>query len=386
MTPVAEDRQHNILIYLILILSVLWDFYHPVLKIRPFDMLLFGVIVLACFVILIQKVPHYGFDDSGSPNLFIVSCIIIASCLTAIYISGENYRSIIGIIMAFLCFLFFYKLKIEDRSIERAMNILLVINFAFILFQYATFQITRQVFNPFEFLGIDVRLTGGNIFRPAGLFREPASFALMIFSFIIIKIRIKSKMDFICWLGILAIFLSLSLWGAVAATCLIIFLYWRSPILQFFSIVAASLIVVYWNSILKLSETLFLLNRIVNIEDDGSANERYAGNEGALADPVFWFGHGPNIDNYQYFGGNGLGYLLATWGLLGGTIILLLLAQNVPRNKLSISIFGVTLALLASTIWTQFYWWVWLALLFKPDYTINGIKDVWGKPKYSTNN
>ena len=363
---VLQARPASSIILSLLLIANLWDFYHPLLRIRIFDFLLFGTVIFMCLVTFLQKKPTVEFDSRGRPHILAVSILIVASCLVALFTDAENYRSAIGIILSLSIFLFFYKVVIDEQYIFRSMNILLVINIAFLLFQYLIFVTSGQVFNPFEFLGIDVRLTGGNVFRPAGLFREPASFALMIFSFIVLKLRVRPKLDLISWTGIGAIFLSLSLWGALASVLLIVFLYWRSAVLHVLMGLSAFLVVIFWDVIVRLSESVFLLNRLLNIQEDGSAVERYGIGDNILRDPVFWFGHGPSTDNYQYFGGNGLGYMLATWGVIGGALIFALLVPGIPKGKRSISIFGAGLGMAASAIWTQAYWWVWMALLFKP--------------------
>lgn len=366
----VSQNQGTLLIMSLIFLTSLWDFYHPLLEIRIFDFAVFALLLFIAISSFIQNKTYLNFAFTDTPNLLLICIIILLYGLFSIFVSADNMKSVFGIILCLVTFVFFYNVAIDDRTIVKCMNILLITNISFLLFQYLTFILTRQVFNPFDFLGIDVRLTGGNIFRPAGLFREPASFALMIFTFIIIRLQIRPKFDFLNSMGCLAILLSISLWGTITVLLLIMFWHWRSIILHTILGLIGIFSIIYWRFILDLGEDFFLINRLLNLQDDGSANERYGGKPDIIYDPIFWFGQGPNNENYQYFGGNGLGYIIATWGLIFSIVIFLLLIQRAPPNKnKSIAIFGLGLALTASTIWTMAYWWLWIALLFRPTTT-----------------
>ena len=207
------------------------------------------------------------------------------------------------------------------------------------------------------------------IFRPAGLFEEPAAYCLTSFMLIILKLRLVPKIDFFIIMSFITMFLSLSLWGIISVTAILIFLY-RNKFSLWFSIF---LLITLTGTIAALlgitGEEFAITRRLLTIGEDGSRQQRF----GELAnipfllttDPILWFGNGPNSKNYIYLGANALGYMLATWGIAGSLLFFGLYLADVKKENLMITVFGILLGLTAGVIWTVFFWWAWLALMIK---------------------
>ena len=350
----------------------LWNFYLESAGIRIFDFLflpLYFTLILICYL---QNKIHIYFHMEFKPVILIILLIQLIYCLVSIFLDPKMAPvSAMGASLCLIAFAFFSYANISKNTMIKIVNIILIFHGLCLIIQLAVYLQSNIIIDPFTSLGRSNRLLS-NIFRPAGLYAEPAGYCLSSFLWVILKLRLCPKMDFIIILTFTTMLISLSLWGFVAIIALLIFMY-RNKVGLWLLLLSLFIFAGAIIALLGINlEDFVITARLMNIGDDGSANVRF----GALSDlsstlrndPTIWFGNGPNSKNYMFMGANAAGYMLGTWGILGSLLFFLLLLKEIKKVNLPITIFGLLLALTAGVIWTTFFWWMWLALMMK-DYS-----------------
>ncbi len=366
----AVDKASELTLLLFLFFASLWDFYLKGQGVRLFDLLLIVSLLFVLFIPLAQFRAFHVFYPREIQRITPVVAIVLISIPAAFFSDELAVRSAIGILFCLVVFTYFFGIKLNPTLICKCLDTLVVVHVFFLLFQFFVYTFQGSLINPFSFLDLEIRVFG-SIFRPAGLFREPAHFAFQVFSMLAIRTRYGYGVDRTFFVGAIGIVVSKSLWGVAALSVLFILMFWRRKSTWVISSILICICWVYWTEIYSELQLTFLEERLKNIQFDGSAESRYSAllvEPGLiLTDSIFWFGRGPNIENYVYFGGNGLGYMLSTWGLLGSICIFLLFTRGQPLSGKVFTFLIIGLALTATPLWTQLYWWIWIALLIGPN-------------------
>lgn len=343
---------------------VFWDFYMPSQGIRPLDVI--GATLLAVGLCS----PHVRRQSSSSADWFlpILGLLVIGAALTGAIADDANIRAAIGMCAGVVVFVLFSFWPFTTRGILRVINAALAADLVGFWAQFICYYATGRVLNFHAILGGEPRVFAP-FFRAAGLYLEPAHFALMSFSLLVLKIYFSERLDLICWATIIAMIASLSLWGAVSAAILLIVWFARRPrgllivSLALTSIAIAVVVTGLWQQV-------FVLDRLAHFASDPSAEARYGGLEhfstNQLWQFAFWFGQGVSLD-YQGIGYNSLSYLFTSVGAIGVAVIC---GGVVARSRAGMRLYILTtlsLALTAAYLWTFMFWWGWLALIGRSD-------------------
>ena len=167
-----------------------------------------------------------------------------------------------------------------------------------------------------------------------------------------------------CVLGLASILLSLSLLGVAAVAYILVR---ARPVIGAAVtgvVVAAGAAAI---SVMPRDSVIYslILSRVTNFATDNSAQERFGGllasNDGYGV--VAWlFGGGIGYD-YIALGSSGVGFLIASVGVVGLALFLLGLALASRRSDWVTAPMDVLFLLLGAPFWTFFVWWWWLASL-----------------------
>lgn len=346
---------------------ILWDAYIPAGGIRPLDLL--GSVVLSVGLCS-REVRHHA--SSAVRYAIPILCLgVVCAAMGGVLGDTANTRAGIGICAGAMVFVLFTFWPISAAGLLRVVTTALVVNLLAFWLQFAWYRATGTVLNFYAFLGAQPRVLG-SIFRAAGLYLEPASFALMSFSLLALRVYVSDRFGLIFWVTIGSMCASLSLWGILSAAILAaLYVIRRSNgvvlvVCAAVATVAAAVALQYSD----LWRQLWLIHRLSNIAADPSANIRYAGllhfRSSDLWKSAFWFGGGVRI-NYEGFGANGLSYLLTSVGLLGSLALGVCVGLRArPGWRLyAVVVFAVLLT--AAYLWTFMYWWSLLALLGRAD-------------------
>ena len=205
---------------------------------------------------------------------------------------------------------------------------------------------------------------GLSYMRPSGISQEPNSYATVMFGLLFILSSLGCN-RIIYYFGLLSIFAAQSIWGFGAIIFLFLYREYKILLKYWFavSIVLLILSVILYQMLSAFSFGGIMINRLLNIMEDPSVNDRlgfFVGNGGIPVNFVF-FGVGIDTWNFQTLGANGFGYLIHSFGILLSivfTIMFLHWDSNIWKIGLlfcylitfpafSYSIFGCILSLLA---------------------------------------
>ncbi|HSH65496.1 MAG TPA: hypothetical protein VLB84_06790, partial [Bacteroidia bacterium] len=110
-----------------------------------------------------------------------------------------------------------------------------------------------------------------------------------------------------------------------------------------------------------------VLGRLHNIEEDGSAVERYMGLFHVLPVAVqhmsVLFGEGFS-DEYVKYGANSIAYLIHGLGVIAAAAFVVVWFFMLSKAKFK-KILIFTLVATGAYLWTFAFWWIWLAIMTK---------------------
>jgi hypothetical protein len=219
-------------------------------------------------------------------------------------------------------------------------------------------------FGSIESRGVNENLA---YFRPHGIFQEPNGYCTAMFCLLALTNYFIVRRKSIEYIGLLSMFLSLSLWGIVAAILLLICLNVRFSFKQFVMLSTFLAIFVYaFSSIdwVLLADNSITLTRILNVGDDASFDQR-SGGMSILAtglDISFLWGFGVNTDSFQeVYGANGLSFLVYSFGAIGTCFLFITISVMLRFSLLPL----LFLAMLLTTYppFSYMYFWLWLGML-----------------------
>lgn len=343
-------------------LATLWEFYFA--GIRPLDHL---VVALYIFLFIIQN--NRKVDTEKILKTYVLCAPLFLAAVVGALSSQGSWRPTIGILEGFFLLFIFSS---ADNNIQRATRFLrwlILIHAVALLFQFFVFELAHVTINYFGWLGRATRVDVSGGIRPGGLFLEPAAFCLVMFSLLSAFRLLGSK----CWwteaTGIIAILLSLSLWG-VGSTLVYLTLFRPKWLLLFVPLLFGGAVFLYikFGPLLSHNSILdrLLVHRLMNIGKDRSGQARY----GALLDGevhsqwFLWFGEGIS-DKYESYGANGLSFLLTAMGIIGTLLLCFILFAVAPTGRRFKSVICFVFMLSAANFWTSMWLWAWLALVIE---------------------
>jgi hypothetical protein len=375
----TDSAFFSYLVLAVLSLTTLWDYYIPSLGIRPFDFIALGVLLVTTIVAAVagrfEPVPR---RDIGF-------CAAIVG-LTAVYLMAavfldtqhNNGKACAGVCLGVPFFMVVRSVRVSSSAITRGVSLLILVHAACLLVQDVVYVRAGVLINFQSLFGLEPRALSG-VFRPTGLFLEPAAFSYTMFMLISIRMRYKSRIDAPIIVGLLAIAATTSLWGVVIIPVLLSAHITRSR--RSIATVALATLVVSGVAYYEYQENRYFEQSVEKVADrterlsasrhaDTSAESRYGELVDFVEDPSAWdandvFGQGISSD-YLRYGTSGYAFLLRMAGVAGGlTFLALFLALGQPGERLR---FGYLLIVLltAAPIWTYFLWWTWLAFMGRP--------------------
>jgi hypothetical protein len=372
-------RLSSIMVGMAFACSTLWDFYFA--GVRPLD---FIAVFLLMGAVVVARSPRgefiRGVDASAIVPLSLIGAIVAIYGVVGIASDTENAKPVVGVVLSVLAmFAITAGVPFSDRMVSITIRSLIVVHCTAQLLQAAVFYSSGQILNFHAVVGLEPRLLS-SIFRPAGLFREPAIFSLAMILLLGIKTRLREPFDRYEGLALVCIVFSLSLWGIAAAA--IYLLLFRRSLLVVVSVIVSGVILFMTDRTFAVMErvSVFFLTRIAGFSTDGSAQGRYGGIDVFFADPArYWevlLGRGINND-FEQFGSAGFIFLLNSFGIIGSLSLVLcivLLSRGVRASVLLL----IGLTLTAAPIFTNVAWLSAIALM-----TVSRDKGTCSESRYS---
>ena len=265
--------------------------------------------------------------------------------------------------------------KLYDfKKIEQIVSFVLIIHLAFFYTQYLLYTFFNIKLDYLYVLTGEQQRMGAaklkeffNLIRATGLFSEPGSYSVYIYILVSIKLLIRKNIDILSIIGIASMFLSYSMTGVLMAFYFLgIYLFFTKYNMK--KVIALFISIIILVGILALKSEVFLgpiQERLLNIQEDGSASARFQGNiSNFIASGLLFVGIGIGVlsDNIK-----------ATSALLSGLFnmgvallsVFLLLSINYIR-KWSNSYFPILLlppVLMSNISFNQIIYTVFFAFL-----------------------
>ncbi len=300
--------------YILIILLTSFDFYID--GVRIFDFFAYFLILLLVIMFLVR-------GGSIRFNQLVILIFMFYAFLGLV----TGGAALTAAAIFFNGVLFFVFSRDEFLVEEKHVRFAILFHMFFFIVQFFLYHVYSQVVNFHHWTDIEPRLLS-SIFRPAGLFYEPAIFCLNIFMLLMLLPMPKSKFLLFESLAILTLVLSMSLLGFIFATMAVIRFFRNKRTFLFLYLVMASLVGYLFVDDVYLNSILY---RVLNLESDGSAHSRYSGLLSILSPPNFTkilFGMGFGHD-YEEFGGSGIGASVSYVGIIGA----LYLTYNFLKNR-----------------------------------------------------
>lgn len=345
----------------------LWDFYLG--EIRIFDFLgLTMALAVLCLLAPIRNGLALRLDRSATILTFALFSLVLVYSLAGIAAHPDNLKPSIGMLLGASVVVLVRGVDLRGRAIDDCIRYVAYAHLAAFYVQLAYFYTTHELLNYHAVLGLQPRLVA-SVFRPAGLFLEPAIFCFLACSIFLLRRQRQQSFSGLDYLLLLSMVLSLSLWGIGVA--LILFFGFR-PRTAVLSALAAAIVLILFIDIEKYLHSpayLFFESRLTDLAADASTQGRFAGTllllSGLLTDPAVILGQGIN-NFFAEYGSNGFSFVVNSFGLIGTLLLVaLFLLLAPPRQWL---LFGLSIAILltAAPLWKTLYFWLWIALMLLP--------------------
>lgn len=340
--------------YILIILLSTFDFYMD--GVRIFD--------FASYCLILILVIRFLFRG-GSIRL---DPLMISAFVFYAFIGLVNAGQPFTIAAIFLnCILFFIFSSGQFLVEEKHVRFALLFHTCFFIAQFSLYHINGQLVNFHYWTDIEPRLLS-LIFRPAGLFYEPAIFCLNIFMLLMLLPTPKSRLMLLESFAILTLVLSMSLLGFIFAMMAVVRFFRTKKKYLLIYLAITSLV-----SYLYVDEAYInsIFHRVLDLESDGSARSRYGG----LVSIFFpldltqsLFGMGFGVD-YEEFGGSGIGASISYVGLIGALFLSYKFLKH-PAKRFTRFLALMAIAL-SAPIFSYAIFPFWIANLLSPNYFYN---------------
>jgi hypothetical protein len=356
----------------ILFFFTLWDFYFGEYAqgYRLFE--IYGFI----FLIIYEGFVFFNFKKislsksfkRNSSYLFIFILVFLIGGLRGIANDWNNFfKPCLGIFLGLLTFLFFYLREFKLNILIFYLSALIYIHVFLLTIQCIIFYTFNYLINFHELIGVDPRVFG-EIFRPSGLFQEPAHFALFTFMLFSLRYQIVRKFDLVGYIALFGMLLSFSFFSYLTVVIYIAFIFRKN--IKLVILFALFLFILFSiSNIINIEGLSYILDRVNNFSNDNSFIARYSGLENILVFsnnfPYSILGVGLTND-YLFLGSSGLGFILNAIGLLGFSILIWDLWRLAKKGNRLNFIVIFFLIMLATPLWTSLFFWAWIGLMLNP--------------------
>lgn len=302
LPSIARPRWLDVLKFFILLFFSLFDFYKW--GFRIFDIAALPLVAIASLTLIGQK--------------WIKISLLISVAVAGVYaavglLSTEYYLTVLAIFVNF--FLFFVLSLKEFKPSQKQIEVVLLIHIFFFFFQLVSFYQMEKIINYHAFTDIDPRLES-SIFRPAGLFYEPAMYCYTTLILTTMLDSKKSKYGILEALAMVSMVLSVSFLGFAFAALII-----TKQILakKFMAPILCVLTISFVSSEQQIAILTFIENRVSDLGADASAQGRY-GELFNIVSSKHWiyslFGRGFGA-SFEQFGASGASAAISAVGVLG---------------------------------------------------------------------
>lgn len=330
--------------FFVLLFFSMFDFYKS--GVRIFDIAAF-LLVSVFALIFIKAKPIQPIS--------VISFAVAGIYASAGLLSSQYYPTVFALFVN--CFLFYLLSQEELKPSQKQIEVVLLIHLFFFYFQYFYFYSTGSIVNYHSFTDIDPRLES-SIFRPAGLFYEPAMYCYAQFMLTTMLASKQSKYGVLETLVMLSMVLSVSLLGFVfAAFILIRLLSNKKFILPIFCVLPISFVS------LEQFETIltFVESRVMDLGSDASAEGRYGDflnifSSEHLIYHVFGRGFGAS---FEQFGSSGASAAISAVGILG--VVLFSAWLLFKSRELVVGILSLVAIMISAPIFSYGIFPYWIA-------------------------
>jgi hypothetical protein len=285
---------------------------------------------------------------------------------------NSNLKTIFGYLLCFFIFIFLTTVKYDNASLVKCVNFCITFHFFFLILQLVVYYVSGRILelNPSG----DARLTS-EIFRPAGLFLEPAHAAICFFTMVVIRYLIVRKIDKYFLVGIVGILLSLSLWGVLAVMVLLAYhIVFQADRLSKIRAVLISLVVIpaivvfiVNNETVSFIIQYSLIDRVQSVQDlsDASTTQR-TGLPVNFGEFSYYSVLGHGFTNSTGGGGNNMFSLIfSNFGYIGFALFIMIFFLLRKFKNILLALLCFLLLLLGTNgIFSTFYFWFFLAFVF----------------------
>ena len=353
----------------------LWDFYIGEIKVFDFLGLALGVLALGA-LFLARSDAGLRLDRGTMLVTSTLFVLILAYCIVGIAGHPDNLKPAVGVLLGVCVLICVALLPLDLRSLEKCIRLIAYVHLGAFFLQLAYYLATRQVLNFHSYFGLQPRLLS-SVFRPAGLFLEPAIYCFFAASLYLLRRQHAIPHTRLDMLMLISMVLSLSLWGVAMAY--VLFALFR-PRMAFVTTSIAALVLTVFIQVAAYEQSpvykLFEM-RLSNLGGDASAQGRFGGTLGllgeALTNPTMVFGDGIN-NFFEEHGSNGLSFILNSMGIIGASILIFLCLLLAVPGRWMLFLIALCIALTAAPLWKTFYFWAWIGLMLKslPGFALQG--------------
>lgn len=338
--------KNNLFKYLLVALLCLFDFY-------KWGFRIFDVICYAALLFFIAPTCKNIKINSSQ-----VVVILLALFYAALGLSFGGYvPTVVAMLINVLLFFLFGsdELLMESKHIKFA----LLLNVIFFYFQLFAYYGAGQIINFHEFTDIEPRLMS-SIFRPAGLYYEPAIYCLSVFMLLMINPSRQPKPGIVEVCAIISLVLSVSFLGFFFAALVMVRLLKEK---QYILPLSAIMLFIFLYEYIDDSFVNFVFGRLFDIDSDASASERYGNllmtlSYPALIETTFGAGFGADFDKY---GSSAISVAISSVGLVGVVMFVLWLLKS-TRDRFT-TILAMVGIFISAPVFTYAIFPFWIACL-----------------------
>ena len=368
-------KKEGLYFYIIFFLS-LHSYYFENIKLAIFPPL--------AFLILLYKTQHV----QKKYLFFLFSVLLLFSFSTLIGFFNNNYTmhlpTLLGCVMGPIFLISFLNVKNINEilfAIKKVLQVHLFFFFMQVVFYYLFEQKLDYLYSITgehsrnEAFGV---ITG--LFRPSGLFNEPATYSLYIFGFSAILFLNTKNFNLTVFLSFISLLITFSGSGIffflIFSFILIYELFSKKGVFIFISAIVLAFFT------MSYSENIFIkyiTSRFSNgIESDGSLAQRYTSaistfKSSNFTQQFFGYGIGNTPENLDTAVGSGLTAQLLSFGYFFNFLLIFLFSYLLFINKSNNKIILIYLLLLFTTMtYNNWHYWLFLGLaIISPKYNSN---------------
>jgi hypothetical protein len=343
----------------------LWDFY--IGEVRVFDFLGL-VLALAAAAALPVTRATVGLNRSTILITSLLFLLILVYSVIGIAQHPDNLKPSIGMLLGVSALMIVATLPLSARAVDACIRYLAYAHLTAFFLQLLYYYAAGDVLNYHALLGVESRLVS-IVFRPAGLFLEPAIYCFFVCSLFLLRRQRAVPLRLLDALLLISMVLSLSLWGVSIAYLLFAIFWPRRALVTTLAVGVVLLVSLKTLDYVHLPVYLLFSSRLSDLSSDASAQGRFGGTlnllRSALANPSVVFGNGIN-NFFEEHGSNGLAFIINSLGLIGALLLLSLCLLLAPPRQWVVFLLGMAIVLTAAPLWKTLYFWAWMGLMLKP--------------------